>query len=171
VHPLIRSCCPRRVVVLLLLGVLAGALGCERTVPVKGTVTIDNRPLENGSVLFIPDKEKDNTTTSEPRGVVKDGKYELFTTGKPGAPVGWYKVVVSAGVAVEADNTKVQTPSARLASKYNDPERTDLRVEVKPDGSFDLKLIGGATGGVPPMPGTGGIPPMPGTTGIPPMPR
>jgi len=120
------------------------ACGCARSVPVKGKVeTTDGKLVPNGNVIFVPDKDKGNTSTDEPRAnITEQGTYELITNGKPGAPAGWYKVVVNAVEKTEGDNTKPTTPKQLVAQKYNKVETTDLSVEVKPDGTYDLKLAG-----------------------------
>jgi hypothetical protein len=138
---------PRVLFVPALGALLLTAAGCSGPglVPVSGKVTVDNKPLRSGNVLFVPDREKGNTADVEPRSLINEsGVYELTTAGKPGAPPGWYKVAVAGGDDSPAneDNSKPKLGLSLVAERYNDPEKTDLRVEVKADGSFDLNLSG-----------------------------
>jgi hypothetical protein len=67
---------------------------------VSGKVTVDQDPLKSrgGVVNLVPNKDKGNTTTLEPTGVVdEDGNYTVYyAKKKKGAPPGWYKVQVTA---------------------------------------------------------------------------
>ena len=110
---------------------------------VRGKVTVDNQPLTKGSVRFVPDKTKGNTSPAEPIGLISEsGQYELSTNGKAGAPLGWYKVAVVA--ADMPDSTKVNAvPKSYVGMKFNDPEFSGLSVEVvssAKDGAYDLKV-------------------------------
>jgi hypothetical protein len=79
--------------------VLAGCGGTKR-LPVAGTVTLDGKPLDDAIITFAPDADKGNTTQISCSSPVKEGRYELKTTGTTradsgsGAPPGWYKVIV-----------------------------------------------------------------------------
>jgi len=138
-----------RLVACLALGVLAYATaGCNTAptlAPVKGTVTVGGKPATSGFVTFKPDKAKGNTVGVEPVGEISSsGEYTLQTKGKPGAPLGAYKVVVAGGGAVPMDNTKVGAqPTNQFNNTYASVETTPLEVTVvdKPAaGAYDLKL-------------------------------
>src|SRR5947209_10542199 len=85
----------------LLAGVVA-LTGCGRRhappvigpcVPVKGKVLLGEKPLDTGTVTFIPLPE--NEDVPRPKGYVDfNGFYELKTFGKEGAPPGKYRVTV-----------------------------------------------------------------------------
>src|SRR5438552_3092645 len=65
-------------------------------VPVPGRVTLDNAPMTTGTVTFEADESKGNSTKVTATGMIDgSGQYKLFTSGKEGAPVGWYKVGVN----------------------------------------------------------------------------
>jgi hypothetical protein len=126
---------------------LLGLSGCGgdpmNAASVKGKVTVDSQPLTKGSVRFVPDKAKGNTSPVEPIGLINEsGQYELSTNGKPGAPLGWYKVAVIA--ADTPDSSKATAvPKSYVAKKFNDPEASGLTVEVvssAKDGAYDLKV-------------------------------
>ncbi len=113
---------------------------CGRTggtyYPVSGKVTVDGKPLKEALVIFWADIEKGNKTVDRPLGEVKDGTYTLSTRGKPGAPAGWYKVLL------KTSYPGVSNPLV-LPSRYADPKMTPLSVEVVPHpaaDAYDLKL-------------------------------
>jgi hypothetical protein len=152
-----------------LLGVLVlagGGCGGSGTVKVRGTVTLDGKPLRGAVVTFVPSGEKGRAASGATQA---DGSFQL-TTFKPddGALPGDYKVTVrfDQGVQVFTDaNIKeakekheldklMDTPEgqAKLAALrrklppspvpavYSAPERTPLTQKVPPDGpvQFDL---------------------------------
>jgi len=130
-----------------------GALACVTTgcgsgptlTPVKGIVTVGGKPATSGTVTFKPDKAKGNTAGVEPIGEINSsGEYTLMTKGKPGAPLGAYKVVVAGGGEVPMDNTKVGAqPTNQFNRTYMSPETTPLEVTVVEKaaaGAYDLKL-------------------------------
>lgn len=105
---------------------------------VSGKVTVDGTPLKTGSVRFVPDKTKGNTSTKEAVGVITDGSYTMGVDGKTAVPPGWYKVAVIS--AEPLDSSKPNAPAkSYIAPKYNDPETSGLTVEVG-SGSYDLKV-------------------------------
>jgi hypothetical protein len=131
---------------------LAFVVGCgdpgPPLVPVAGVVWVNGKPLTTGSVSFRPDADKGNTSLHHPTGSVgADGRFELFTVGRPGAPPGHYKVLVFADANTDP-NTRTAAhpkPPAWLTDvKYTSERTTDLRVEVVPTaepGRYDLKLV------------------------------
>jgi hypothetical protein len=74
-----------------LLGTICLA-GCGQSLhSVKGVVTLDGNPVEGATVSFVSEDRKtvcDGHTDAS-------GNFELFTGGKPGAPSGSFKVVVT----------------------------------------------------------------------------
>lgn len=141
-----------RAVTLAGLLALPFAVGCGDPgpvlVPVKGSVSVGGKPLAVGSVSFRPDASRGNTSAHHPTGsIAADGSFELVTLGKPGAPVGHYKVLVFADANTDAKtNTAAHPkPPAWLTDpKYTTEKTTDLRAEVvaTPEpGRYDLKLV------------------------------
>jgi len=134
--------------------VIVGALlvgGCgsgAKLVPVAGTVTLDGQPLPVGSVTFQPEAGPGNANQEVPVGKIVDGKYELTTHGKKGAPPGKYKVVVVSN-NFSGDNPPKPTggsmpvPKSFISLKYSTAAATPLSKEVVanpvPD-AYDLKL-------------------------------
>jgi hypothetical protein len=121
---------------------LAGCGGPPAGTPVEGKATADGKPLSRGSVAFHPDEKKGNTSKQVAAGeITEGGAYKLFTDGKPGAPPGWYKVTVVS--TSEPDSAKPEAIKSFVAPKFNDPDMTPLRVEVKAGAGpadYDLKV-------------------------------
>jgi len=140
---------PQLLIILCGSAVLWAGAGCAdqsgvgKTVPVTGKVYLGDRPLTTGSVSFRPDASKGNNSTLEPSGDIgPDGTYKVSTNGKPGAPPGWYKVVVAADVPSNPDDP-YSMPKSIIGTKYADPNTTDLSIEVvenPPPGAYDLKV-------------------------------
>lgn len=133
----------------LLSGLMATiAAGCGDKAPalasVAGTVLVDGVPLAKGAVRFVPYKEKGNTATAEPVGVLAvDGTYILNTASKPGAPLGWYLVSVDGQGDVIPDNTNLKEIKRLVASKYGNASTSGLMVEVvaaPAAGIYDFKV-------------------------------
>jgi hypothetical protein len=127
------------------------ASGVGKTVPVNGRVTLDGKALPPARtvILFKPDAGRGNTSPFEPTGTVDaQGNYTLVTSGKKGAPPGWYKVVVTATVDRAAGEYKGPrnhrpTPKSVLPARYGLPDSSKLAVEVVENpnpGAYDLQL-------------------------------
>src|SRR6266545_3848435 len=111
-----------------LLFCLSGCGSSSSLLPVEGKVTVDGQALTRGSIAFHPDAKKQNTLKKALAGEIKDGSYQIYTDGKPGAPAGWYNVTVAA--ATEADSTKPELAKSLVNPKFGDPAKTPLSVEV-----------------------------------------
>jgi hypothetical protein len=127
--------------------VAAGVLSCgtsaEKLTPVAGKVTVNGSPLTTGSVTFHPDAQKGNNTPHIPVGTLDaEGNYKLMSSTKEGAPLGWYKVTVTAQEPIDPKNPYAP-PKHMINPKFSDAETSGLAVEVveKPAaGAYDLKL-------------------------------
>jgi hypothetical protein len=137
---------------LVLAGCLSAALsaglpGCGKSdelIPVTGKVLFKDQPLPKGTVVLTPDAAKGNPTLHEPRGEIDaQGNYTLNTSGKLGAPPGWYKVAVIA-MKEEPRRGGGGPPIQWLAPpRYVDPNTSQLALEVKRNAapeSYDLRL-------------------------------
>jgi hypothetical protein len=126
---------------------LTSLVGCgPKRVPVAGTVTLDGQPLNEGQLVFTPDTAKGNTSRIVCSSWCKDGRYDLETNGVTrsesgsGVPPGWYKV---SWRILHEGGKKSQLTVVNVNSKFTDPEKTPLSVEVKDNpepGSYDFKL-------------------------------
>ena len=134
-HLLIRHCGQSALMLTLL--ALVGCGGDARMAEVTGMVTVDDNPLENGAIRFVPIDGKTQTTG----GIIKDGHYTVLV------PLGEMSVAISAPKIV-GKRKLYDTPNSRemdiieeaLPAKYN--EETELRLEVKAgrmEKDFDLK--------------------------------
>jgi len=127
--------------VFLLLAALQ--VGCDSApklptlAPVKGQATLDGTALTAGNVSLHPETIDTSTKTPPSSGQINSsGAYEIFTGGKPGAPLGKYKVVVTPAMVPGQ-------PPAAYDKKFMDEKATPLRLDVTANaaaGSYDLKL-------------------------------
>ncbi len=107
---------------------LTGCGSEMRRIPVSGNVTLDDKPLQGGVLLFHPDDSKGNTVRVSCTGPVKAGRYELVTSGVTktdtgsGAPLGWFKVTLI--------NDLPGTAVINVHSKYLSPETTPVAIEI-----------------------------------------
>ena len=126
------------------------APGVGKLFPVAGRITVNGEPLvaPTAMILFKPDAGRGNQSPFEPAGTPDaEGRYTLSTRGKPGAPPGWYKVIVTA-TTLEADAPQGKRagrphPKSLAPAKYGQAHTTDLAVEVVESpapGAYDLKL-------------------------------
>jgi hypothetical protein len=124
----------------MLIFLLAGCNRGPRTEAVTGKVTVGTQPVANGSLRFIPDKDKGNTSELIGAATIENGTYTAYTNAKPGVPAGWYKVAVVAEEEVDSTNP---VQKRLVDAKYNDPEKTPLSVEVVPNapaGAYDFDV-------------------------------
>lgn len=106
----------------LILGTGCGKKGV-RSYPVKGTVTLDGKPLEGATVMFVP-------TVGPPNSSVTDASGN-FSIGTPGVPVGSCGVAITkteGGPAMTAPTPEdlqkmAQTPAANKPPKSLVPEK------------------------------------------------
>ncbi len=133
----------RTPVLILLCAILTCATGCSGNgevplYPVEGKVIVDKVPLTAGIVGLIPDEEKGNTSKLQSWGNLDEkGIYTVSTKGRPGAPLGWYKVVVN--VNTPPEDPRIPLPNAQ----YKTVATTDQRVEVTEEpmpGAYDFHL-------------------------------
>ncbi|HEY7314209.1 MAG TPA: hypothetical protein VH643_32960 [Gemmataceae bacterium] len=126
--------------------------GCGKKLPpmapISGKVTVDGQPVSSGQVVFVPDvkvvgadKPIEQSTAGLSAGQIADGEYKISTSGKDGAPVGKYKVIVTPSMMPTGDAKKM--PASGFNKAYSDPNQTPLKFEVvaSPEpGRYDLKL-------------------------------
>jgi hypothetical protein len=131
------------VVLLVLIVGCRGPSGAGKLVRVSGRVTVGSQPLTRGTVSFRPDASRGNNTLHEPYGEIDaQGIYRLFTAGNPGAPLGWYKVLVVSMDDVDPDNPYALRKSF-INPRYGQLETSGLALEVleqPADGAYDLPL-------------------------------
>lgn len=123
---------------LLLLSILLlAAAGCGpsfKTVPVSGRVTLDDKPVANAGVLYVPVNQGPTARAMTDQ----DGRYKLMTGNLTGTAPGPYRVAVMrdevSGVAVGADGLETTPGKAAtkrgLPSIYADPNTTPLEITI-----------------------------------------
>jgi hypothetical protein len=131
---------------------LAFPVGCTSSGPplhpVEGKATLDGKPMSGGTVSLFVEGQQGNVS---PSGEIRsDGTYTISTNGKPGAPLGKYKVVLAPALPTGGDPAQMKQPGAfkpmtiqSLPPKYLDQRSTPLVIEVVANpspGAYDLKL-------------------------------
>lgn len=122
--------------------------GVGPTVPVKGQILVAGKPLRLPAnafarVWFHPDSAKGNSCPQVPAADLQpDGSFALATRDAPGAPPGWYKVMLVATTHVDPNNPSRRRP-AFVAARYGSPDTSGLAVRVVAEpapGAYDLRL-------------------------------
>jgi hypothetical protein len=118
--------------------------GCGETrYPVAGRVLVNGQPLKGkvGSVVLKPDASKGNKRSGLSEGVLqRDGNFEVLTNNKPGAPRGWYKVIVTAyEPAANPNEDSRPALNARYATEANTPLEIEVVANPASD-QYDLQL-------------------------------
>jgi len=139
----------RRMMLALFLGLLAAVLpaGCanSNTGNVAGRVTLGDKPVTEGSVLF----EDAAAGISVHAALQSDGSYEVKTYDRDGLPPGTYKVAVTPskfgdGDAPLVSNSDAQAAaaSATIPERYTRTATSELSVSVVAGDNppFDFKL-------------------------------
>ncbi len=129
----------------LVLSLLVGCTGGggpkpPELAPVEGTITMDDKPLAEASVMF------GNGATGETDA---NGHYVLMGHGgKKGCPPGDYRVVVEKWLKADgsvyrsADMSPMDAGATqKIPPKYSDMEKTELKAKVAAGGGkFDFPL-------------------------------
>jgi hypothetical protein len=111
---------------------------------VTGTVTVDGEPLSSAGVAFHPDATQGNQLDLLPAATTDaDGKYELITTARKGAPLGWYKVVVVPYRPAPGRGQPRAGKRPPFHTRYSNVETSNLQIEVTASpapNAYDLHL-------------------------------
>lgn len=101
-------------------------------VPVTGRVLYQGKTLSDGFVMSSPTRGGESALS----GLDKEGRFDLFTNGVPGASVGTHRFVVRA-------YTRGMPPTLIIPGIYISAETTPLTIVVKKGArnhfEFDLK--------------------------------
>jgi hypothetical protein len=150
-----------RVVRVCVIGAVAGALpaGCSKepdrpeVVPVSGTVTYKDQPVEGAVVAFRGDGQSKSAT-----GITDaNGRFQLTSYEEgDGAPAGQHVITVTkvATQAPDTSDTSMEAAAERLANptpevkpeappipaKYADPDRSGLQETVQSGQPNDFKI-------------------------------
>lgn len=122
----------RSMILLAALLVLAGCGGGSSQIVVEGTVTLDNTPVADGDISFVPE----NQTLRTEAGKIQAGAYRLK------APPGKYKVEIRAMREIPGKKGPMGTEAVFepiIPPAYN--EQSKLTADVSPDQkSFNFSL-------------------------------
>jgi hypothetical protein len=120
-----------------------GSGNSQKFTPVAGKVTVNGEPLATGSVTFQPDASKGNNSLHIPVGMLDpQGNYKLMAAKAEGAPLGWYKVSVSAQQPIDPKNPYAP-PKHLINPKFGDANTSGLAVEViakATPGAYDFQV-------------------------------
>jgi hypothetical protein len=117
------------VLALLAVVILGCGPGGPPRAPVSGTVTLDGKPLPRGTVQFVPDASRGTNGPTGVGSIDAQGRYEIQTTGAPGAILGFHVVGVVA--CEEVDLNKTSYAPSLIPERYNNPLASGLTAEVK----------------------------------------
>ena len=126
--------------------IAGAAVGCEKPLEfgqVRGTVSLNGKPLDEVRVMFLPDPLAGNQGAHSECVSDAEGKYEVVYSKDAetkGALVGWHRVVVE---DIAAENSRDRYGPIRICAAYSSSAKTPLKFEVAPgEQSFDLELGG-----------------------------
>jgi len=148
--------------------VLLGAIGCSddpdaavKLVPVKGTVTLNGKPMANAVVSFVPEPgNKTGTAGGDTTG--PEGNYMARYRGRSGLAPGKYKVTIAPGAPTEsmshvsdafkddpfmaAEGARAATALKPVAKKAEIRGEFDAEVTASPSPlDFDVKATSAAS--------------------------
>lgn len=144
----------------LLAGLLVAVSGCggDTLVPVEGIVTLDGKPVEGATVVFVPDNAPGRPAQAFTDA---DGRFQLSTVSQRGAQPGTYKVLVTKTTGILPPGAEPPSPDDELKMRkqradyakhsdqylksllptaYGSPTTTSLRCKVPPDQPVVLNL-------------------------------
>ena len=111
---------------LLLVAAGCGSRGSLPLAPVHGTVSCRGKPLDRGTVVFLPEP---GTPGPPAVGYIQpDGSYQLSTLGRNGASIGWHRVLVH----LRRQPTKAEERQMGVVLESLIPEKTPARRPGRP---------------------------------------
>ena len=130
--------------VVCLVGCSSSEIDRTKLVPVAGRIVRKGTPVARGTVSFRPNAAKGNLSKYEPSGEIDSGgNYRLKTSGRDGAPPGWYRIILACAEPIDPKNPYAP-PKYLVNPKYATLETSDLAVEVvegAPSGQYDLPVL------------------------------
>jgi hypothetical protein len=120
---------------------LAGCGSEPKTAPVSGRVTLDNKPLANATLQFVPASEANTSQNSAVGTTGEDGRYSLVLNSNSnvkGALVGKYKVIITLGTPGAAEAKP--TYHKQLPERYNRKSQLECAVPVEGRDDADFNL-------------------------------
>ena len=121
--------------------------GCSKTpeklYPVNGTVSVAGKPMHGGTVQFeMIEKGNSGSIYTSSGTIDEEGRYELSTWGKSGAPAGEHRVWVNPNLLRMPDRIGVSAQRmSPVPQKYRLLTTTDLSYTVAPeDNTIDIDV-------------------------------
>jgi hypothetical protein len=113
------------------------------TAEVTGRVTYRGKPLDCGTVKFLPTQAADEGVRVAYGIIDEQGCYRLGTYGQTdGAILGDFQVVVACRPAERSHNPRMQRAASQIPARYADPVESGLTAHVAAGSNtfdFDLK--------------------------------
>jgi hypothetical protein len=103
--------------------------GVEQLAPVKGKVQFRGRPLQGGTIVFIPDASRGTHGSMAIADIEPDGSFTMMTNNVLGAVPGHHKVTVS-----------WSQPQSPLPVKYRDPQQSGVTCEILANKTNTVEL-------------------------------
>lgn len=95
--------------------------------PVRGKVTLNDKPLSQGYIATIPKSGRGAY------GTISNGEFDLSTFGNnDGASIGTHKVSIVANAPGRGTGAEAEPGKSFVPERYTNPETSDLTIEVKP---------------------------------------
>lgn len=108
----------------VLLSFVAGCGSNTSTGQVHGKVTLDGKPLADGSIVTLPESGRGA------QGIIKNGEFELGTTGRSdGAAIGKHKVAVISQEKSQA-GPEGGAGKSLIPARYTNPDSSGLTIDV-----------------------------------------
>jgi len=129
----------RTVLITWFMGWAIGVIGCSgaNESTISGTVQLDNKPLETGTVTFHPNPDGPLVYGQIGAG----GRYEAKTGSAKGLLPGEYVITIAATGPPPPDYSP---PKLLTPKKYSDKGTSGLQRTVKPGhNTFDFELLSG----------------------------
>jgi hypothetical protein len=110
----------------------------DQLAAVNGKVLYRGRPVQGGTIVFIPDNSRGTHGNLASADIQPDGTFTLKTNDVLGALPGHHRVTIS-WVQQQAPGS---LPRSLLPLKYRDPQQSGVTCEVQPNkmNTIDLDL-------------------------------
>ena len=107
-----------------------------KAVPASGTVTYNGKPIETGTIGFLPASGRPAS------GQIKDGQFTLTTYDEgDGATPGKHRVVVSSTKQVPSKVNGADPETVYLIPQmYSSPSESYIDVEIPPEGNRKIEI-------------------------------
>jgi hypothetical protein len=119
----------------------AAVIGCGgdpdavKAVPAAGTITFNGKPIESGTIGFIPGVGRPAS------GKIKDGHFTMTTYSEnDGAIPGKHRVVVRSTKQIPSPTGGDPTITYLVPARFSIPGDSFVDVEVPPGGSTNLDI-------------------------------